>query len=138
MHPQPLICVRDVEASSRWYQHLLGCESAHGGAHYERLVRDGQLMLQLHRWDIAHHHGPIGDPALPPGNGVLLWFELADFDAAAARMTDLNPEIVLPRHRNPPDSGGGPNHWEIWLRDPDGYTVVLASPDGTADGGWKR
>ena len=27
-----------------------------------------------------------------------------------------------------------PNHWEIWLRDPDGYTVVLASPDGTADG----
>jgi hypothetical protein len=29
------------------------------------------------------------------------------------------------------------NHWELWLRDPDGYTVVLASPDGTADGNWK-
>jgi hypothetical protein len=27
---------------------------------------------------------------------------------------------------------GGPNHWELWLLDPDGYTVVLASPDGTA------
>jgi ubiquinone/menaquinone biosynthesis C-methylase UbiE len=25
-----------------------------------------------------------------------------------------------------------PNHWECWLRDPDGYTVVLASPDGSA------
>jgi hypothetical protein len=30
----------------------------------------------------------------------------------------------------------GPNHWECWLRDPDGYTVVLASPDGTAGGSW--
>jgi hypothetical protein len=39
---------------------------------------------------------------------------------------------VIPRHRNPPDGDGGPNHWEIWLRDPDGYTVVLASPDGSA------
>jgi hypothetical protein len=27
---------------------------------------------------------------------------------------------------------GGPNHFEIWLRDLDGYTVVLASPDGSA------
>ena len=31
MNPQPLICVNDVEASSRWYQRLLGCQSAHGG-----------------------------------------------------------------------------------------------------------
>jgi hypothetical protein len=44
----------------------------------------------------------------------------------------LNAEVVCPRHRNPPDGSGGPNHWECWLRDPDGYTVVLASPDGTA------
>jgi catechol 2,3-dioxygenase-like lactoylglutathione lyase family enzyme len=137
MRPQPLICVRDVEASSRWYQQLLGCESGHGGQEYERLVSNGRLILQLHRWDIEHHHGPIADPNLPRGNGVLLWFEVSDFDAAVARSSDLQAEIVLPRHRNPPDRDGGPNHWEIWLRDPDGYTVVLASPDGTADGKWK-
>jgi catechol-2,3-dioxygenase len=47
MRPQPLICVKDVEASSRWYQRLLGCQSAHGGPNYERLVMDGTLMLQL-------------------------------------------------------------------------------------------
>ena len=45
---------------------------------------------------------------------------------------ELKAEIFLPRHRNPPDGDGGPNHWEIWLRDLDGYTVVLASPDGSA------
>jgi catechol 2,3-dioxygenase-like lactoylglutathione lyase family enzyme len=137
MRPQPLICVRDVEASSRWYQRLLGCQSAHGGPNYERLVSEGRLILQLHAWEVEHHHGRIGDANLPPGNGVLLWFELEDFDAALARAADLKAEIVLPPHRNPPDGDGGPNHWEIWLRDPDGYTVVLASPDGSADGNWK-
>ena len=45
MRPQPLIAVRDVEATSRWYQRLLGCESAHGGAEYERLTVGGELVL---------------------------------------------------------------------------------------------
>jgi len=125
MHPQPLICVRDVEASSRWYQRLVGCERGHGGREYERLVSNGRLILQLHRWDIRHHHDSIADPNLPLGN------------AAVARALQLQAEIVLPRHRNQPDGDGGPNHWEIRLRDPDGYTVVLTSPDGTADGNWK-
>jgi hypothetical protein len=43
--------VSDVEASSRWYQRLLGCESAHGGPEYERLVANGALVMQLHRWE---------------------------------------------------------------------------------------
>lgn len=126
--------MRDVEASSRWYQHLLGCKSAHGGPEYERLVSpQGTLILQLHRWDVEHHHGPIGDAdAKPYGNGVLLWFEVDDIDAAIARAGELNAEVILPRHRNPPEGGGGPNHWEFWLRDRDGYAVVLASPDGSA------
>ncbi len=137
MHPQPLICVRDVEASSRWYQSLLGCQSEHGGREYERLTSGGRLILQLHRWDVEHHHGAIGDPNLAHGNGVLLWFGIEDFDGAVARAGELKAEIVLQRHRNPPDGNGGPNHWEVWLRDLDGYTVVLASPDGSADGNWK-
>lgn len=137
MRPQPLIAVTDVQASSRWYRALLGLESAHGGSEYERLTRDGALVLQLHSFEVEHHHGPIGDRAARPyGNGVLLWFEVDDFDAALERAAAMDVEVVLPRHRNPPDGNGGPNHWEFWLRDPDGYTVVLASPDGTADGNW--
>jgi hypothetical protein len=46
---QPLIAVRDVAASSRWYQALLGCESGHGGDEYEMLVSGGELVLQLQR-----------------------------------------------------------------------------------------
>jgi catechol 2,3-dioxygenase-like lactoylglutathione lyase family enzyme len=116
MRPQPLIAVSDVEASSRWYQQLLGCKSGHGGREYERLESNGTLIMQLHSFEVEHDHGRIGDPLDKPyGNGVLLWFEM-----------------MMPRHRNPPSGDGGPNHWEIWLRDPDGYTVVLASPYDSA------
>src|ERR1700737_34847 len=134
MRPQPLIAVTDVEASSRWYQHLLACQSAHGGTEYERLVEDGDLVLQLHAWKVEHHHAPIGDPrSRPYGNGVLLWFEVEDFDSAVARAGELEAEIIMPPHRNPPDGQpGGPAQREIWLRYRDGYSVVLASPDGEA------
>lgn len=133
MRPQPLLAVSDVEASSRWFQHLLGAQSAHGGVEYERLTVDGELVLQLHAWTVEHHHGAIGDPdARPYGNGVLVWFELDGFDAAVQRAGELDAEIVRAPRRNPPEGPGGPAHREVWIRDPNGYTVVLASPDGEA------
>ena len=133
IRPQPLIAVTDVESSSLWYQRLLGCQSAHGGSQYERLVADGTLVLQLHRFETDHDHGPIGDKSdRPYGNGVLVWFEVDDFDAAAARAAGMGADVVMPRHRNPSSGDGGPKHWELWLRDPDGYLVVIASPDGSA------
>jgi len=30
-----------------------------------------------------------------------------------------------------------PCHWEFWMNDSDGYIVVVASPDGSADGTWQ-
>ena len=57
---QTMLMVRDVEASSRWYQELLGLVSDHGGPAYERLLADGELVLQLHHEGTDHHHGPIG------------------------------------------------------------------------------
>lgn len=123
MQLAPLICVHDVPASSRWYQRLLGGFSGHGGEEYER-INDGagRLVLQLHDWSVDHDHGPLGDPAQPHGNGVLLWFELADFDAAVGRAEELGAEVVRPRRQS--ENGNE----ELWLRDPDGYAVVLTSP----------
>ena len=129
--PQPLLAVRDVEASSRFYQELLGLVSDHGGPEYERLLSEGELVLQLHRWDVEHHHGGIGSPDQPVGNGALVWFEVDDFDAAVARATALGATVALGPVRNPPEADqGGPSHRELWLTDPDGYAVVIASPDG--------
>lgn len=123
MQLAPLICVSDVESSSRWYQRLLGCRSGHGGDEYERLDFGNRLILQLHRWDTHHDHGPIGDvDDRPYGNGVLLWFELEDFEAAAGRALEMKAEIIRPARLS--ENG---NH-ELWLRDPDGYGLVLTSP----------
>jgi len=86
MRPQPLISVTDVVSSSRWYQELLGGESGHGGDEYDRLLHGETLVLQLHGFDVEHHHGRIGDPlSRPYGNGVALWFEIDDFDDAVRR-----------------------------------------------------
>ena len=137
MRPQPLIAVSDVEASSLWYQRLLGVRSNHGGPAYEQLVYDGEIVLQLHSFAVEHHHGRIANPDDKPyGNGLLLWFGVDDFDADLERAAEMNVDIILPRHRNPPDGNGGPNHWECWMRDPDGYILVVASPDGSATGKW--
>lgn len=128
---QPLLSVADVEASSRWYQQLLGLRSDHGGPHYERLLAGDTLVLQLHHRDVEHHHG-----AIPSGHGegALIWFgEVDDFDGVVGRAAGLGADVVRAPHRNPPSGeGNGPGHREIWLRDPDGYTVVVASPDGEA------
>ena len=133
-HPQPqtMIAVRDVEASSRWYQQLLGLRSDHGGPDYERLLAGDTLVLQLHHRDVEHHHGRIAHGG--GGDGVLLWFgEVSDFDDVVDRAGKLQAPIIRAPHRNPPEGqGNGPGHREIWISDPDGYTVVVASPDGEA------
>jgi catechol 2,3-dioxygenase-like lactoylglutathione lyase family enzyme len=123
MRPQPMIAVTDVEASSRWYQHVLGAASGHGGPEYEQLLVDGVLVMQLHLLEEAHHHGTIGDPAAPLGNGVALWFESGGFEAAVARCREAGVRVETDVHVNP-----NAGHREIWLRDPDGYLVVLAEP----------
>jgi predicted enzyme related to lactoylglutathione lyase len=123
MQLAPLVCVHDVELSSRWYQSLLGGESGHGGTEYERLESNGRLVLQLHDWHEEHDHGRLGDPDLRPyGNGVLLWFELDDYEAAIQRANEMQVDIVKPSHLSEN------LNWELWLRDPDGYMVVLTSP----------
>jgi catechol 2,3-dioxygenase-like lactoylglutathione lyase family enzyme len=136
MRAQPLIVCRNVGVSRRFYQRLLGCRSDHGGREYDRLYdprlhhthwgTDG-LILQLHAWDEAHHHGHLGDAAKPVGNGMMLWFEVDDFDAVVVRARKLKARVVLDVHHNP-----NARHRELWLADPDGYTVVVASPDGEA------
>jgi catechol 2,3-dioxygenase-like lactoylglutathione lyase family enzyme len=125
---QPLIAVRNVRASSRWYTELLAATSLPEHSHrdnYDRIVRSGQLLLQLHAWDEENHPNLVRPDAAPVGHGVVLWFQIDDFDAAVARVRELRAEVIEGPYINP-----APQHKEIWLRDLDGYVVVVASPDG--------
>jgi catechol 2,3-dioxygenase-like lactoylglutathione lyase family enzyme len=125
IRPQPMIAVTDVEKSSAWYCAVLGATSGHGGPEYEQLLAEDAMILQLHKLELGHHHGTIGDPALPVGNGVALWFEVDDLDAAADRARAAGATVQTDVHHNP-----NAGHRELWLRDLDGYLVVLASGSG--------
>src|SRR6185312_3612899 len=91
------------------------------------LMVGSNLVLQLHAWDEEEHPNLEDADRAPVGHGTLLWFEVDDFDAAVGRARTLRAKVVRKPHVNP-----APGHREIWLRDLDGYVVVLASPDGEA------
>jgi hypothetical protein len=125
---QPLIAVRNVRASGRWYAELLGADSLPEHSHrdvYDRISRSGRLLLQLHAWDEEDHPNLVDAEAARIGHGVVLWFQVDDFDAAVERARGLGAEVIEGPYVNP-----APQHREIWLRDPDGFVVVVASPDG--------
>jgi hypothetical protein len=52
-----------------------------------------------------------------------VWFEVDEFDAAVARVHAADVRVETDVHVNP-----NAGHREIWLRDTDGYLVVLAEP----------
>ena len=124
MYPQPLIAVADVEKTSQWYQTILGLESGHGGREYEQLLFEQRMVLQLHQWQ-AHDHSHIGDPKRLIGNGVLLWFESNRFDEIVQKLQTHQIEILEGPKYNP-----NAHHREIWFKDLNGYTLVIASPYG--------
>jgi Glyoxalase-like domain len=125
---QPLIAVRDVRASGRWYKELLAADSLPEHSHrdvYERISHSGRLLIQLHAWDKEDHPNLVNPAAAPVAHGVVLWFQVENFDAAVKRAYAIGAEVIEGPYVNP-----APQHREIWLRDPDGFVVVIASPDG--------
>ncbi len=118
-----MITVVSVRQSARWYQQTLGLEPAHGGDEYEQLLSNGQLVLQLHNMEADINHDALLQPGDAPGLGVLLWFKTADFEGALGRIkeAEVTPEVA-------PYLNTYAQHMEVWLRDPDGYRVVVAGP----------
>ncbi len=107
---------------------MLGLESLPEHRHrdvYDRMLNAGQLVLQIHAWDEEEHPNLVNADAAPPGHGVLLWFEVNNFDEVVKQARASRSQIIKGPHFNP-----RPSHREVWLRDPDGYVVVVAGPDG--------
>ncbi len=127
MQPMPMLSCSSVSASSAWYQQTLGLTSAHGGDEYEMLMHGDRLVLQLHALD-AHEHPYLVRSGEPFGNGVAVWFESDDYAAAVERVRTSGAEVLEDDHVNPLA-----HHREIWVRDPDGYVVVVSSPFGQTD-----
>ncbi len=118
-----IIGVRDVPASFQWYQALFG-HSATRPSHDDFgqiLDSDGTVLLCLHAWG-AHEHPPLMSPDhVPPGNGLLLFFRVDDFDLALPRARSLVTRFEEEPHVNP-----NTQTREFSLRDPDGYFVSIS------------
>ena len=119
-----IIGVRDVPASFQWYQELLGLPAARPAHdHFGQILdSDGTVLLCLHAWG-AHEHPPLTSPEnATPGNGLLLFFRVDDFDPALERARGLADRFEEEPHVNP-NTGTK----EFSLRDPDGYYVTISA-----------
>ncbi len=86
-----IIGVGDVPGSLKWYQALFGQPATLPAHDYfgQILDSDGAVLLCLHQWG-THEHPSLMSPGHgTPGNGLLLFFRVDDFDLALQRARSL-------------------------------------------------
>jgi len=119
-----IIGVRNVASSFKWYQSLFGQpETAKGHVEFGQILdTDGTVLLCLHRWG-AHEHPSLMSPdEASPGNGLLLFFRVDDFDVALKRARALVGQFEEEPHVNP-----NTQTMEFSLRDRDGYYITISA-----------
>ena len=119
-----IIGVGNVPASFKWYQSLLGLPETTPAHDYfgQILDTDGTVLLCLHAWG-AHDHPTLASADhAQPGNGLLLFFRVDDFDMALTRARAL-----VPRLEEEPQVNPNTGTMEFALRDPDGYYVMMSA-----------
>jgi catechol 2,3-dioxygenase-like lactoylglutathione lyase family enzyme len=119
-----IIAVNDVRSSFKWYQSLFGQpETAPAHVDFGQLLdSDGTVLLCLHQWG-AHEHPSLTSPDhATPGNGLLLFFRVDDFELALQKARELVPRLEEEPHMNP-----NTETLEFSVRDPDGYYVTISA-----------
>jgi catechol 2,3-dioxygenase-like lactoylglutathione lyase family enzyme len=123
-----IIGVADVPRSFEWYQSLLGLpRTAPEHDDFGQILdSDGTVLLCLHEWGEHEHPSLMSPDRAQPGNGLLLFFRVDNFDMALPRARALATRLEEEPHVNP--NTGTP---EFSLRDPDGYYVTISSLSAT-------
>ena len=121
-----IIGVADVAQSFNWYRSLFGQPPAKPAHDYfgQILDQDGTVLLCLHRWGDHDHPSLISPARAEPGNGLLLFFRVDDFDDSLSRARELVPRLETEPQTNPATGTR-----EFALRDPDGYCVMVSALD---------
>ena len=124
-----IVGVADVASSFKWYQSLFGqAETTPGHDYFGQIVdSDGTVLLCLHEWG-AHEHPSLTSPDNgTPGNGLILFFRVDDFDMALSRARALVTRLEEELRVNP-----NTGTMEFSLRDPDGYYVMISALSAAA------
>ena len=119
-----IVGVRDVASSFKWYQSLFGQpETRPSHADFGQILdSDGTVLLCLHQWGAHEHPSLMSRVQATPGNGLLLFFRVDDFDASLKRARALVARLEEEPHANP-----NTRTMEFSLRDPDGYYVTISA-----------
>jgi catechol 2,3-dioxygenase-like lactoylglutathione lyase family enzyme len=123
-----VIGVANVRRSFIWYRSLFGFPAAEPDHDYfgQILDTDGTVLLCLHEWG-AHEHPTLTSPdRAEPGNGLLLFFRVDDFDESISRARSL-----VPAFEEEPSVNPNTGTREFALRDPDGYYVMVSALSAT-------
>ncbi|MCG8306155.1 MAG: glyoxalase [Cytophagales bacterium] len=116
----PIIAVKDVEKTSKWYQSLLGCKSIHGGSEFDILVDEhDEVIICLHKWG-EHQHPTMMNQKIMPGNGLLLYFRTNQLETIRKNAEYVGSKLEEEIHINP-----NTRKKEFSLRDPDGYYLTI-------------
>ena len=116
----PIIAVKDVEVSSKWYQQIFGFRRTHGGDDFAVLVSENdEILLCLHKWG-AHEHPTMMNPAITPGNGLILYFRTENLNAIRQNVRKTAGYVEEDIHLNP-----NSKKMEFSLKDPDGYYLTI-------------
>ncbi|SFG85046.1 hypothetical protein SAMN05518865_12056 [Duganella sp. CF458] len=121
-----IIGVADVAHRFNWYQALFGQpQTAPAHEFFGQLLdQDGTVLLCLHQWG-SHDHPTLASPGnAQPGNGLLLFFRVDDFEEALSRARGMVAKLEEEVSVNP-----GTGTREFALRDPDGYYVMVSAWD---------
>jgi catechol 2,3-dioxygenase-like lactoylglutathione lyase family enzyme len=122
-----MLFVRDVEASSRWYQELLGAKSGHGGAEYEMIVdHDDTLLFQLHQLEGEEHSADSLADEDKRGAGVHMYVLVDDLSGVHRQAASMGADL-----RSEPQYIELARHTEFIVRDPDGYSLAIYSAGNT-------
>jgi len=121
MKIDPIIAVKDVEASAKWYQEIFGFRREHGGnKEFAVLVSESdEILLCLHKWE-EHHHPTMIDPSITPGNGLILYFRTGNMDVIRQNVEKIGCIVDEDIHLNPNSLKR-----EFSLRDRDGYYLTI-------------
>ena len=117
----PIIAVKDVEASAAWYTQVLGLRREHGGKErFAVLVsEDNEILLCLHKWE-DHGHPTMTNPGITPGNGLILYFRTGNIEAVRQNVKKIGGVVEEDVHISPSSLKK-----EFSLRDPDGYFLTI-------------
>jgi len=121
MKVDPIIAVKNVEESSKWYQSIFDCRSTHGGNEFDILVsKNNDVLLCLHKWG-EHDHPTMKSADNGFGNGLILYFRTENMEQIRENLRKIDYAIEEEIQWSP-----NSRKKEFSLRDPDGYYITVA------------